>query len=544
MFKTRTTGRRLSFQSFDHLNFGNSDLPFDLVQGGELVEPFRISCFGFRIFCAEDQESTVGIAHPLEVMANDENIWTLDAVLEATGGELLANSGEKQFTGISTDSRTLHSGDLFVALKGEQFDGHQFIQQAVSRGATGAIVALKEAKTVDTSRLQVVGVADTLRAFGDLAEYWRRRYPITVVAITGSNGKTTTKAMVAAILSQSWKVLKNQGTFNNLVGLPLTLMQLNNTHQAAVLELGMNQPGEIRRLTEIVRPDVGLITNIQPAHLEGLGNLAGIQAAKGELFEGMAATATIVVNRDDPRVLDLASTFTGRQVGFSTAGATADVALGQVVAMDEKGSRFLLKLAEETQEIYLPVIGRHHIANAVAAAAVAWGLNLPANTIAGALAKFRPVNKRMEVLDLPGDIHVINDTYNANPGSTAAALETLMQVKEQGRAFAVLGDMLEMGEGSASLHRQVGSKAAKEGVDHLLAMGEQASHLLAGAAEAGMGNDQLTEASDHREIALQVRSLVAAGDWVLVKGSRGMRMEKVIENLLAEFEKDLDADSI
>ncbi len=473
-------------------------------------------------------------------MTNNKQIWTLDDVLEATGGELLANGGEQGFAGISTDSRSLRPGDLFVALTGEQFDGHQFVEQAVSRGATGVIVAAKEIGAIDISGLQVVvvGVADTLRAFGDLAAFRRRHYPIPMVAITGSNGKTTTKEMVAAILSQSWKVLKNQGTFNNLVGLPLTLLQLNNTHQAAVVEMGMNQPGEIERLTEIVRPDVGLITNIQPAHLEGLGSLAGIQAAKGELFRGMAATKTIVVNRDDPKVLDLASSFPGRHVGFSTAGAATDVALDRIVAMDENGSRFLLKLAEEIQEIHLPVLGRHHITNAVAAAAVAWSLSLPAHTIGSALVNFRPVDKRMEVLHLSGEVHIINDTYNANPGSMAAALETLMQVKKEGRAFAVLGDMLELGEGSAALHRQVGGIAAKEGVDHLLAMGAQSSHLLAGAAEAGMSNDRLTQASDHQEIALQVRSLLTAGDWVLVKGSRGMRMEKVIENLLAEFEKE------
>jgi UDP-N-acetylmuramoyl-tripeptide--D-alanyl-D-alanine ligase len=382
-----------------------------------------------------------------------------------------------------------------------------------------------------------VGVPDTLRAFGDLAEFWRRLYPVPVVAITGSNGKTTTKEMVASILDRSWKVLKNQGTFNNLVGLPITLLQLNNTHQAAVVELGMNQPGEIKRLTEIVSPDVGLITNIQPAHLQGLGTLEGIEAAKGELFAGMAASATIVVNRDDPRVRNLASSFPGRQVSFSVNGEPADIALDRILAMDVDGSRFLLKLPEETLEIYLPVLGLHHRNNAVAAAAVVWALNLPTNTIASGLAKFKPVDKRMEVLTIPGEISIINDSYNANPGSMAAALETLRQVKKQGRGFAVLGDMLELGDESAALHSQVGSKAAQEGVDYLLALGEQASHLLAGAAEAGMDSNRLIQASDHQEIASQVRNLMAAGDWILVKGSRGMRMEKVVEILVADLEK-------
>jgi UDP-N-acetylmuramoyl-tripeptide--D-alanyl-D-alanine ligase len=462
------------------------------------------------------------------------NEWTLDAVLKATGGELLTEGKESCFRGISTDSRTLRPGELFVALVGEHFDGHQFVEQATSSGAAGVVVALKEAGELDTRTLPipVIGVTDTLRAFGDLASFWRGRYSIPVVAITGSNGKTTTKEMVAAILNRTWRVLKNRGTLNNLVGVPLTLLQLDATYEAVVVEMGMNQPGEIERLTEIVRPSLGMITNIQPAHLEGLGELDAIQAAKGALFAGMAAPGTIVVNRDDPRVLKEAAGFPGRQVGFSAKGHSAEVSLERVLGMDGKGSRFLLRLPEETLEIRLPVLGLHHIKNAIAAAAVAWALNLPAGSIAVALGNFQPVDKRMEVLTLPGDIHLINDTYNANPGSMAAALETLMQVKQQGRAIAVLGDMLEMGGESASFHRQVGRIAAAEGVDHLLAMGKQASHLLAGAAEGGMARDQLTEAADHDKIATQVYGLLAAGDWVLVKGSRGMRMEKVVEALI------------
>jgi UDP-N-acetylmuramoyl-tripeptide--D-alanyl-D-alanine ligase len=475
-------------------------------------------------------------------MSKDQKLWTLEAVLEATGGQLLVQGGEQRFSKISTDSRTLDRGDLFVALKGEQFDGHQFLEQAVSRGAAGVVVALEEQESNGLQGFQVpvVGVPDTLRAFGDLAEFWRRRYSIPLVAITGSNGKTTTKEMVAAIFSRSWKVLKNHGTFNNLVGVPLTLLQLNSTHQAAVIELGMNQPGEIERLTEITRPEVGMITNIQPAHLEGLGSLAGIQAAKGELFAGMEKTATIVVNMDDPRVVDLASPFAGRQVRFSTAGGSADVSLERVVSMDIDGSRFLLRLEKETLEILLPVLGRHHINNAVAAAAVAWAVNLQSGIIAAALAEFCPVDKRMEILTLPGDIHIINDSYNANPGSMAAALETLTHLKKQGKSFAVLGDMLELGEDSPVLHRQVGGIVAREGVDHLLAMGEQASHLLAGAGEAGMSRDRMIQVSDHQEMVTQVRSLLAAGDWLLVKGSRGMRMEKVVEILVAIFENSED----
>ena len=220
------------------------------------------------------------------------NEWTLDAVLKATGGELLTKGKENCFLGISTDSRTLRPGELFVALVGENFDGHQFVEQAANSGAAGVVVGLKEAGGLNPQALKipVIGVGDTLRAFGDLAAYWRGRYSIPVVAITGSNGKTTTKEMVARILSGSWKVLKNQGTFNNLVGVPLTLLQIDGSHEAVVVEMGMNQPGEIERLTEIVQPSLGMITNIQPAHLQGLGDIDSIQLAKGALFAGMAPT--------------------------------------------------------------------------------------------------------------------------------------------------------------------------------------------------------------------------------------------------------------
>jgi len=339
--------------------------------------------------------------------------------------------------------------------------------------------------------------------------------------------------MVAAILARSWNVLKNHGTFNNLVGVPLTLLQLDSTYQAAVVEMGMNQPGEIERLTEIVHPDVGVITNIQPAHLEGMGDLTGVQAAKGALFRGMEATATVVVNQDDPLVKEEAASFRGRQVRFSTTDNSADVRLDRIISMDASGSRFLLHIPNEVLEIYLPVIGSHHLNNAVAAAAVAWALHLPAKTIRDALTNFQAVDKRMEVHRLPGDINIINDTYNANPGSMAAALETLRQVNKEGRCFAVLADMLEMGTQVASLHKQVGSLAAKQGIDFLFAMGEQAPHLLAGAAESGMAADRLIQARDHQEIALKVSSLLAPGDWVLVKGSRGMRMEKVVEIIMS-----------
>jgi UDP-N-acetylmuramoyl-tripeptide--D-alanyl-D-alanine ligase len=466
--------------------------------------------------------------------ADSEHQWTLDSALEATRGVLVGRQDRRRFSGICTDSRSLRADELFLALKGDRFDGHDFISRVIDAGATGVVAARDRWEAMGGSPLPVpvIVVEDTLTALGDLAARWRKLHPLPLVAITGSNGKTTTKEMVAAIMARHCPVLKNEGNLNNLVGLPLTLLQLTRAHEAAVVEMGMNHPGEIARLTKIAAPDVGLITNIHPAHLEGLGSIEGIQAAKGELFAGLARGATIVVNRDDPRVVQLATSFPGRQVGFSTLDPTAHVTVVKIVGMDHESTRFILRLGGETREIRIHVAGRHHLANAVAAAAVAWALNIASVDIAAGLASFRPFDKRMEILALADRGYLINDTYNANPGSMTAALQTLRALKAGGRALAVLGDMLELGERSPELHREVGRVAAREGVDYLLAMGKQAHHLLGGAAEGGMPSERLIQGNDHGELAHKVRALMTPGAWVLVKGSRGMRMERVVEALL------------
>jgi len=463
-----------------------------------------------------------------------EHQWTLDSALEATRGVLVGPKDERRFSSICTDSRHLRAGELFLALKGDRFDGHDFITQVIEAGAAGVMAARErwEAMGVSPLAVPVIVVDDTLTALGALAAFWRRLHPVPLVAITGSNGKTTTKEMVAAIMARHCPTLKNQGNLNNLVGLPLTLLELTTGHEAAVVEIGMNHPGEIARLTQIAAPDVGLITNIHPAHLEGLGTIEGIQAAKGELFSELSSRATIVVNRDDPRVVQLATSFPGRQVRFSTVDPAADVTLARILGMDHESTRFILRLGDETREIRIHVAGRHHLANAVAAAAVAWALKIAPVAITEGLAAFRPFDKRMEIVALAGRVHLINDTYNANPGSMTAALQTLRALKGGGVALAVLGDMLELGERSSELHREVGRIAAREGVDYLLAMGKQAHHLLGGAAEGGMPSERLIQGNDHGELARKVRALLTPGAWVLVKGSRGMRMEKVVEALL------------
>jgi len=466
-----------------------------------------------------------------------EHQWTLASALEATRGILVGPKDERRFRGICTDSRHLRAGELFLALKGDRFDGHDFIAQVIEAGAAGVVTARERWEAMGGSPLAVpvIVVEDTLTALGDLAAFWRRLHPVPLVAITGSNGKTTTKEMVAAIMMRHCPILKNEGNLNNLVGLPLTLLELTTGHEAAVVEMGMNHPGEIARLTRIAAPDVGLITNIHPAHLEGLGSIEGIQAAKGELFSGLSSRATIVVNRDDPRVVQLATSFPGRQVRFSTVDPAAHVTVARILGMDHESTRFVLRLGDENREIRIHVAGRHHLANAVAAAAVAWALKIASVAIIEGLATFRPFDKRMEVLALAGGVYLINDTYNANPGSMTAALQTLRALKAGGRALAVLGDMLELGERSSELHREVGRVAAREGVDYLLAMGKEAHHLLGGAAEGGMLPERLIQGADHGELARKVRALFTPGAWVLVKGSRGMRMEKVVEALLHEL---------
>ena len=450
--------------------------------------------------------------------------WRLADAVRATGAEVLATGAAVAFARIATDSRTLTGGELFVALRGERHDAHDHAAAAIAAGAAGLVVERPVA--LDDGRdATVLQVPDTLRALQDLAADLRRRSAPCVLAITGSNGKTTTKEMLAAILGAAGgaaSVLKTSANLNNLIGVPLTLLGLTGAERHAVVEMGMSVPGEIWRLTEIADPDVGVITNVGPAHLEGVGSLAGVARAKGELFARMRAGATAVANAEDTRVAALADAFPGRVVRF---GAGCEVA-AEVVRCDAAGrAAFRLRVGGAATEVHLRIPGAHNVQNALAAAAAAHAVGIGIEAIRAGLLLTEPVGSRMRVLTLPGGVTILDDSYNANPASVAAALRSLA-ASQAARRIAVLGDMLELGPASAELHGAIGRLVAELGIDELYVYGTHARDTAAGAA-AGRAPAAIHVAASHAAIAQALARSARAGDWILIKGSRGQRMEEV-----------------
>ncbi|SMC20951.1 UDP-N-acetylmuramoyl-tripeptide--D-alanyl-D-alanine ligase [Desulfacinum hydrothermale DSM 13146] len=465
--------------------------------------------------------------------------WTLPQVLEATGGHVIrAGEGATEqvpsFSGVSTDTRTLQPGEIFVALEGERFDGHRFVSQAVERGAACVLVHRRDAASDLPATATVVAVADTLKALGDLSAYVRSRHRLPVVGITGSNGKTSTKEMVASILAVRLSVLKNPGNFNNLIGVPLTLLGLSDRHEAAVVEMGINVPGEMERLAAAVRPTVGLITNVHPAHLEGLGSVDRVLEEKARLWDVLGPEGIAVVNLDDPRLEARSERLSCRKVTFSIRRRDADVHLASEPCMDRSGTRFTLVAQGRSLPVRLPVLGHHQVQNAVAAAAAALAVGVSTEDIPTGLASHRPVPQRMETLEFSDGSVLINDCYNANPRSMEAALETLERVAPDARRVIVLGEMRELGPRSAELHRSVGKRVAAVAPAFLITMGEHGKEIRWGALEAGLPEACTRHAADHREAARAVLDRWEPGQWILVKGSRGMTMERVTEALVAQ----------
>ncbi len=459
--------------------------------------------------------------------------FPLEEILKATGGALLQGSEATVFNAISTDSRTISEGSLFIALKGERFDGHHFAIDALRKKAGGVMIEEDRAGDVWWKGFEtkpVILVKDTLHALGEIARDRRRKFGVPVVALTGSNGKTTTKEMIAACLETTFPILKTAGNLNNLIGLPLTLLKLTEKERVVVLEMGMNRPGEIQRLTEIAEPDVGLITNIQRAHLEGVGSLERIKEEKGALFRGMKRDGSIIVNQDDLRVVALAEAFPGQKITFGI-DHPSDVMAREIRVRAREGTFFILNLDGEEVEVQLPLLGRHFVYNALSAIATASLFGIEKEKAIEALSRFRPFSMRMELVPLGGEITLINDAYNANPDSMEMALRTLSEAKGEGRAIAVLGDMLELGEDSVEAHRELGRRAAELSIDLLLAIGEEASVVVGSALQEGLNQERARVVESHSEAASIVRAFAREGDWILVKGSRGMAMERVVEAL-------------
>ena len=460
--------------------------------------------------------------------------WSRGEILAATGGALARAGNRLRFGAVVTDSSKVKPGTVFVALKGERFDGHRFVADAVRRGAACVIVHRRLARE-KLGNATVIRVDDTLGALGDLANFRRRQFGPKVLAITGSNGKTTTKEMVAAILEEAslegrslrGKILKTEGNFNNLVGLPLTLLRLRKKDKVAVVELGTNYPGEIERLARIAEPDLAIITSVAAAHLEGLNSLAGVAREKGALYQNVRRGGAIAVNLDDPWVKRLGAKFKGKKFTYGKRGQVRAQALD---LHDAKGVGFELRAGAQRCKIHLRYLGQHNVANALGAAALTLGFGVSLSAVRRGLVKAKPYAMRMQIQQWRG-VGVINDAYNANPASMQAALTTLADIPCSGQRIAVLGDMFELGRQSSKEHRALGRATARAKIDRLYLLGAHAGKVRASALGAGMKAQQICIGADHSELARRIGATVKRGDWLLFKGSRGMKMENVLDQL-------------
>ncbi len=448
--------------------------------------------------------------------------------LNAVTGQLLQGDANSLFKGVSINSRTVSKGELFVCIKGERFDGHDFLPDVIEKKAGGIILSDLEKLPVESGPF-VIQVPDTLKALQDLASFQRKRFPLQVVAVTGTNGKSTTKEMIASILATKFKTLKTQGNLNNHIGLPLTLLAREPSHQAGVLEMGMSAAGEIKRLAEIAQPDIGVITNISEGHLVQLKSLKDVQSAKGELFDALTHEGTAIVNADDPLVLELAQSLRAKTVTFGI-DQPADVRASEIESKDNLGFQFKVQLFEKTISVRLPYLGYCNIYNTLAALATGYSMGIQEEAMTRGLENYQRMSQRNEQIQHKG-IDLINDAYNANPRSMSEALRTLDNYKTRGRRIFVIGDMLELGDRSIAAHQKLGEEIAQSKTNILLTLGELAG-LSAKSALAG-GKIQILKCANHQEAAEFLIQEARSGDCVMFKGSRGAAIEKILQIFIA-----------
>jgi len=452
-------------------------------------------------------------------------------ILKATGGRLAGGPVPEVMRGVSTDTRALAAGALFVALRGEQFDGHDFLADAFRRGAAAALVS----REVPAPGPLLI-VQDTLVALGAMAATLRESLSVSVIAVTGSIGKTTTKELAASIMSQGLRTARTPGNYNNEIGVPLALLELDASYRAAVVEMAMRGRGQIAYLARMAKPQVGVVTNIGVSHLELLGSREAIAEAKGELLAALPPDGAAVLNADDDFFGFLRERSPAPVVSFG-GEAEADVTASNVRTTPDGRVIFDLGGWWGAREVALAAAGRHQALNAAAAAAAAMAAGAEPDWVWEGLASFRGAEMRGEISQAPGGYTVINDCYNAAPDSMRVALELLADTPGR-RKWVVLGDMRELGPMAPEWHREVGELVAALGISGLVTVGELAAHIADGAGEA-LG-ESVVRARDNAEATAAVRPRLARGDVVLVKGSRAMQMEQIVQRLLAEVAADED----
>ena len=447
---------------------------------------------------------------------------SIDQVAQFAGAVRHNGSGELRVSSLSTDSRTTRPGDLFVALHGDNFDGHQFVDQALQRGGIGAIVETEFGGKI-APEFCLLRVADTLAAYQQLAANYRQSLGIKVVAITGSNGKTSTKDFTASVLARRFQVTKTEGNFNNHVGLPRTILQASSADEIGVWEIGMNHPGEIAPLATIARPHVAIITNIGVAHIEFMGSREAIAQEKGDLAASLGPNGTLILNSGDEFAERIAGRTEGRVI---FAGIDQGEVQARDIAQTANGAEFELLEGAHRCHTVLPVPGLHMVQNALLAVAAGRVFGLSLEECAAGLAAAPLTKARLQIKIIHG-VQFIDDSYNANPDSTKAALRTLAELDTDGQRIAVLGQMLELGAESRRGHREVGETAASLGINHLVALGRESAEIAAGASAAGITNSAVVATAELA--ADRLCEIARPGDLVLVKGSRSARTERVLE---------------
>ncbi|MDB9822719.1 UDP-N-acetylmuramoyl-tripeptide--D-alanyl-D-alanine ligase [Deltaproteobacteria bacterium] len=457
---------------------------------------------------------------------------TAEEIIQPIGGELVSGRSGSIISGVSTDSREIEPGRIFLALKGERYDGHDFAGKALEKGASGIVIEKGRRSGVSANNdTAIIAVPDTLRALGDLASWWRQQHNVTVAAITGSMGKTTTKEMTSNILRLSARTLKNKGNLNNLIGLPLTLLGLEKKDRRAVLEMGMNQPGEIGRLTEIADPDIGLITNVARAHLEGVRGISGVARAKAELIEKISTGSQVIVYGDDDLLMREVSRF-DREIITYGLGPDNDIRADKIENMGLQGISFDLRHNGKSVPVRIKIPGFQNLFNALAASAIAICMKENFDHIVAGLNNFEGIEGRFMPVLFPGDIILVDDTYNSNPSSLKTALDSIKEMAGGGKRLIVgLGEMMELGDETMSAHLEAGNMVAEFGASYLFAIGAHARDMLTGAMQKGLPAERAIEAESHQDMARKIGDTVKKGDLILLKGSRKTGLDRVSQIL-------------
>ncbi len=449
-------------------------------------------------------------------------------IINSTKGEIVWDNKIPPISSVCIDSRRIKENELFIALKGENFDGHNYVKEAFEKGASAAIVENIPNNISGFKEKLLIKVVSTKKGLIDLAKSWRDSFKnLKVAAITGSNGKTTTKEMAYSILSVNHSVLKNSGNFNNDIGLPLTLLNLTDQHEICVVELGMNDFGEIRLLTDISKPDVGAITSIGRAHLEKLGDIEGVAKAKSELVENFNEKNTFCVNIDDPHILRISEKINCNKINYSLESQNADIWADDIIKDGFKSISFKLNIGNNHETVRIRGIGIHNVLNSLCASAISHTLGCTLDEIQAGLERYQPSQMRLEVIESPQGFKILNDAYNANPDSMIKGIDELVTHKSNNKIIAILGDMLELGKNSHNEHRNIGKYLSKSKVDIVITIGEESKYIVEGLNGTNKGYC----AKDHEEASNLLINLAGRDDVVLVKGSRGMKMENVIQNL-------------